>query len=131
MSWGGSVTLKEIGLIDQIYQGNFTIIDRDKAQTIDERYDLMRQALLCDTYLTSFNAISEDGILVNVDSVGNRVAAKCYSCYWDVYAVRQIHFYILLQRHFVLSMVLVEIVNPRIVFVLTLLKLECARQKEE
>lgn len=75
VSWGGSVTLKEIGLIDQIYQGNFTIIDRDKSQTIDERYELMRQSLLCDTYLTSFNAISEDGILVNVDSVGNRVAA--------------------------------------------------------
>ncbi|WP_434799267.1 lactate utilization protein [Terrisporobacter vanillatitrophus] len=75
VSWGGSVTLKEIGLINQIYQGNFTIIDRDKAQTKDERYDLMRKSLLCDTYLTSFNAISEDGILVNVDSVGNRVAA--------------------------------------------------------
>ncbi|MBM6838495.1 lactate utilization protein, partial [Clostridium saudiense] len=71
----GSITLKEVGLIDKIYEGNFTIIDRDKAQTIDERYDLMRQALLCDTYLTSFNAISEDGILVNVDSVGNRVTA--------------------------------------------------------
>lgn len=75
VSWGGSVTLEEIGLIDQIYQGNFTIIDRDKAQTTDERYNLMRQSLLCDTYLTSFNAISEDGVLVNVDSVGNRVAA--------------------------------------------------------
>jgi hypothetical protein len=35
----------------------------------------MRQSLLCDTYLTSVNAISEDGVFVNVDGVGNRVAA--------------------------------------------------------
>lgn len=38
----------------------------------------MRQALTCDTYLTSFNALSEDGILVNVDGVGNRVAAIAF-----------------------------------------------------
>lgn len=75
VSWGGSVTLEEIGLIEGIYQGNFIIIDRDKAQTMNERYDLMRQSLLCDIYLTSFNAISEDGVLINIDSVGNRVAA--------------------------------------------------------
>lgn len=75
VSWGGSVTLEEIGLLHRVRQGSYTIIDRDKAQTMEERYDLMRQSLLCDTYLTSFNAVSEDGILVNVDSVGNRTAA--------------------------------------------------------
>ena len=35
----------------------------------------MRQAFLCDTYLTSVNAISEDGEFVNIDGMGNRVAA--------------------------------------------------------
>ncbi|MDR2194817.1 MAG: lactate utilization protein [Treponema sp.] len=75
VSWGGSVTIHEIGLIDQIYKTNLTIIDRDKAKHIEERFDIMRQSLLCDTYLTSANAISEDGIFVNVDGVGNRVAA--------------------------------------------------------
>lgn len=75
VSWGGSITLEETGLLEQVYQGKFTVIDRDKASTPDERYDLMRQALLCDVYLTSFNAISEDGVLINVDGVGNRVAA--------------------------------------------------------
>lgn len=75
VSWGGSATLEEIGLLNQVRQGNYIITDRDTAQTIEERYDLMRQSLLCDTYLTSFNAVSEDGILVNVDSVGNRTAA--------------------------------------------------------
>lgn len=75
VSWGGSVTLEEIGLLNRVRQGSYTVTDRDTAQTMEERYDLMRQSLLCDTYLTSFNAISEDGILVNIDSVGNRVAA--------------------------------------------------------
>jgi L-lactate utilization protein LutB len=75
VSWGGSVTLEEIGLLDRVRQGRYSITDRNQAQTLEERYDLMRQSLLCDTYLTSFNAVSEDGILVNVDSVGNRVAA--------------------------------------------------------
>jgi L-lactate utilization protein LutB len=75
VSWGGSVTLEEIGLLNRVRQGSYIITDRDKAKTMDERYDLMRQSLLCDTYLTSFNAVSEDGILVNIDSVGNRTAA--------------------------------------------------------
>ena len=75
VSWGGSVTLKETGLIDRVYQGGYTIIDRDQAKNTEERFDLMRKALLCDVYLTSVNAISEDGILVNVDNVGNRTAA--------------------------------------------------------
>lgn len=78
VSWGGSVTLEDIGLLDRVRQGNYAVIDRDTAQTMEERYDLMRQSLLCDTYLTSFNAVSEDGILVNIDSVGNRAAAVTF-----------------------------------------------------
>lgn len=78
ISWGGSMTLNEIGLIDTLYQEGYQVIDRDKATTPEERFDLMRQALLCDTYLTSFNAIAEDGQLVNVDSVGNRTAAIAF-----------------------------------------------------
>ncbi|MDR1452123.1 MAG: lactate utilization protein [Helicobacteraceae bacterium] len=75
VSWGGSITLKEIGLIDLVYQKGYTVFDRDQAKNIDERFDLMRKALLSDVYLTSINSISEDGILINIDSVGNRTAA--------------------------------------------------------
>ncbi|MGG1931788.1 LUD domain-containing protein [Paenibacillus macerans] len=49
VSWGGSVTLEEIGLLNRVRQGSYIITDRDKAQTMEERYDLMRQSLLCDT----------------------------------------------------------------------------------
>ncbi|MDR1310856.1 MAG: lactate utilization protein [Burkholderiaceae bacterium] len=78
VSWGGSVTLQEIGLPERVAQSGRTVIDRDKAKNGKERVDIMRQSLLCDTYLTSFNAISEDGILVNIDNVGNRVAAIAF-----------------------------------------------------
>lgn len=78
VSWGGSVTLGEIGLIERLYQDGYRVIDRDKATSGEERQDLMRQALLSDVYLTSFNAISEDGVLINVDGMGNRVAAIAY-----------------------------------------------------
>ncbi|MDL2301457.1 lactate utilization protein [Lachnospiraceae bacterium OttesenSCG-928-D06] len=75
VSWGGSITLSEIGLLDCVKEGKYTVIDRDSAKTPEERVELMRKALLCDTYLTSFNGMSEDGVLINIDGVGNRVAA--------------------------------------------------------
>jgi hypothetical protein len=77
VSWGGSVTIQQIGLLDAVRQ-RFSCIDRDTAQTPEERAQLMREALLADTFLMSANAISEDGQLFNIDGNGNRVAALCY-----------------------------------------------------
>lgn len=77
VSWGGSETIKEMGLLDRVKQQH-TVIDRDTAKTPEERMEIMRKALLCDTFLMSSNAISEDGQLVNIDGNGNRVAAMCY-----------------------------------------------------
>ncbi|HDF3883292.1 TPA: lactate utilization protein, partial [Clostridioides difficile] len=47
-------------------------------KTPEERTEIMRQALLCDTFLMSSNAISEDGQLFNIDGNGNRVAAMIF-----------------------------------------------------
>ncbi|MDO4921297.1 MAG: lactate utilization protein [Phascolarctobacterium sp.] len=77
VSWGGSVTIKEIGLLDAVKRRN-PVIDRDTAANAEEKTELMRRALLCDTYLMSANAISKDGQLVNIDGNGNRVAALIY-----------------------------------------------------
>jgi len=78
VSWGGSLTLGELGVTERVVREGYKVIDRDKAQDRQERFELMRQALLCDTYLTSCNAISEDGQLVNIDGFGNRVAAMTF-----------------------------------------------------
>lgn len=77
VSWGGSATLSELGLLD-IVKKQFQVIDRDLGKDKAEKTELMRQALLADTYLTSANAISEDGQIVNIDGTGNRVAATIF-----------------------------------------------------
>ncbi|MBU5337013.1 lactate utilization protein [Intestinibacter bartlettii] len=77
VSWGGSVSIDEIGLLNYVKE-NRKVIDRDSAKSPEERVQLMRQALLCDTFLMSTNAMTEDGVLVNIDGNGNRVAALCY-----------------------------------------------------
>jgi hypothetical protein len=78
VSWGGSLTIAGLDLRRRLAGRGNPCIDRDKAATEEERRELMRKALLCDTYLTSTNALSEDGQLVNIDGNGNRVAAMIY-----------------------------------------------------
>ncbi len=78
ISWGGSVTIDEIGLKDAIKCDKYTLINRDEAKTAEERTELMRKALTCDVFLMSANGITEDGQLVNIDGNGNRVAALCF-----------------------------------------------------
>lgn len=78
VSWGGSVTLREIGLLDCVREGGYRVVDRDAAKSQEERMELMRRAFLCDVYLTSVNALSEDGVLVDVDGMGNRAAATLF-----------------------------------------------------
>lgn len=77
VSWGGSKTMEELGIFEEVKKTHKTI-DRKDAKTPDERKNVMRRALLCDTFLMSTNAISEDGILVNIDGNGNRLAALLY-----------------------------------------------------
>ena len=78
VSWGGSVTTSGLNLTRMAAEKGYKVIDRDKAASPEERWELMRQALLCDTYLTSTNAMTEDGQLVNIDGNGNRVAAMTF-----------------------------------------------------
>lgn len=78
IGWGGSVTLEQSGLKAKIYEKGFPVIDRDKAKSPEERAELNRKALLSDTFLMSANAVTEDGQLVNVDALGNRLAALAF-----------------------------------------------------
>lgn len=78
VGWGGSMSVEATGVLSLLRQEGYTLIDRDTAKTPEERIQLMRRALLADTFLTSANAISCDGCLVNIDGNGNRVAAMCY-----------------------------------------------------
>lgn len=78
VSWGGATTVDQLGIKKVLADKGYTIIDRDTAKTPEEREELMHKALMCDTFLMSSNAITEDGELFNIDGKGNRVAALCY-----------------------------------------------------
>ena len=78
VSWGGAMTMDELGLKQRLAQEGYTLLDRDTANTPEEKQAIMRQALTCGTFLMSSNAISKDGQLVNIDGMGNRVAAMCF-----------------------------------------------------
>ena len=79
IGWGGSVSIDAIGLKDAVRQGNYRVIDRDTAANAEEKEAMYRRILTdCDYFLTSTNAISQDGVLVNIDGTANRLAAMCY-----------------------------------------------------
>lgn len=78
IAWGGSTTVDEIGVKRLLEEKNISVIDRDKAKSPEERAQLMRKALTADVFITSTNAITMDGELMNVDGVGNRLAAYNY-----------------------------------------------------
>ena len=78
VSWGGSMTVDAVGLKDALQKRGNKIIDRDTAKTPEERTKMMKEALTCNTFLMSSNAITQNGELFNIDGVGNRVGALCY-----------------------------------------------------
>lgn len=78
VSWGGSYTIDELGIKKLLEEKQISVIDRDKAKSPEERVKLMKQALTADVFLTSANAITMDGELMNIDGNGNRIAAYNY-----------------------------------------------------
>lgn len=78
VGWGGALSAQQIGLMDALHAGNCRVIDRDKTHTPEERKAAMKQCLLADVFITGANALSMDGQMVNIDGVGNRVAAIVY-----------------------------------------------------
>lgn len=78
VGWGGAMSAVQIGLMDSLRAGEYRVIDRDKTSNSEERHAAMKQCLTSDVFITGANAISLDGQMVNIDGVGNRVAAIVY-----------------------------------------------------
>lgn len=74
ISWGGSETLKEIGLLDELSSSDYILYDRKVAKTAEEKTQMYSKIVTADYYFMSSNAITLDGQLVNIDGHGNRVA---------------------------------------------------------
>lgn len=73
VSWGGSETIDQLGIKGELKN----VIDRDAAPP-EDFIKVRREALLADVFLTGTNAITMEGELVNIDGMGNRVAAMCF-----------------------------------------------------
>ncbi|MEJ2099763.1 MAG: lactate utilization protein, partial [Desulfobacterales bacterium] len=89
VSWGGSMTFRRIGLYKALsnrtdLESRDTFDDKISAEERDQR---RRQALHADLFLTGTNAVTEAGQLVNLDMIGNRVAALTYGPRWVVIVV--------------------------------------------
>lgn len=82
IGFGGSVTLKELGLYETLEQDN-AVVWHNKVYTFDVR----RLANCAKIYITSANAVTETGEIVNIDMTGNRVAMTAFgpeSCYYVI-----------------------------------------------
>lgn len=76
VTWGGTMTVRDMGIPDFLRnRGTLEVLDRDLVETSEEKQTMYLGAFSTDVYLTSANAISEDGVIVNIDGNGNRVAA--------------------------------------------------------
>ena len=78
VGWGGAMSCEQIGLMDALKAGNYREMDRSLAETPEEREQMMHDMLRADVFLTGANGLSLDGQMVNIDGLGNRVAAIVY-----------------------------------------------------
>ena len=75
VTMGGGMSVHEIGLVNALKSGNYNFVDRDAWE--DKRAAAL-QAYDADVFLASCNAITEDGVLVNIDGNANRVSAIAF-----------------------------------------------------
>ena len=76
---GGSESIIESGLVDALRKRNIRLLDRYKEGTTKEEvWEMRKKGLSADIYVSSSNAITMDGKIVNMDGIGNRVAAMIF-----------------------------------------------------
>ena len=72
VTMGGGMSVHETGLVEELKKGNYDFIDRD---AMEDKRAAMLAAYDADFFLSSVNAMTEDGVLVNIDGNANRVSA--------------------------------------------------------
>lgn len=80
ISWGGSMSFVGTGLFHALVDNDdFKVLNTfDKSLGFDDMLELRRQSLMVDLFITGTNALTEAGHLVNLDMIGNRVAAMMW-----------------------------------------------------
>ncbi len=76
---GGSESIIESGLVDALRKKNIRLLDRYRENVSEEEvWEMRREGLFADIYVSSSNAVTMDGKIVNMDGIGNRVAAMIF-----------------------------------------------------
>ena len=75
---GGSVSMAECGINELLNSGRYNYLDRSKASSPEEADEIYRKAFSADVFISSANAITDDGVLYNVDGNSNRIAAIAF-----------------------------------------------------
>lgn len=80
VSWGGSMTFRSSGLYEEFKSmPGLEVLDTyDTTKPPEERLEIRRRSLLVDLFITGTNAVTENGILVNLDMIGNRVGGLTF-----------------------------------------------------
>ena len=79
VGFGGSLTVACLNLTRPLREAGKEILNHGfPGLSPEEKMEIMRRQLTCDLFLTSTNALTEEGVLVNVDGNGNRVAAMIF-----------------------------------------------------
>ena len=79
VGFGGSMTIKEMETAAFLAPKAIEVIDHNlPGQSAEKKAEMRRRELCCDVFLTSSNAVTEDGKLYNVDGAGNRIAAMTF-----------------------------------------------------
>lgn len=73
VTYGGSATLNECGILEAVRTSKYSFIERTDARTPEEKREMMARQMMADYFLMSTNAFTKDGELVNIDGNGNRV----------------------------------------------------------
>lgn len=74
VTMGGAMSAREIGLVDAIKNGKYHFIEREGASTDQEKRKATLEGYDADYFLASANAMTEDGVIVNIDGNSNRVS---------------------------------------------------------
>jgi len=76
---GGSKTLREINIVQALKERGNTVFDHwENGLSPEEILEMRKRQLLCDVFLTSSNAVTEKGEIVNREGVGNRINAMTF-----------------------------------------------------
>jgi hypothetical protein len=79
IGYGGSDTARQLGIMGRLRSEGYNFLDRSKfGHSYDEQLDIRRRTLSADVFISSSNAVSIGGALVNIDGTGNRVAGLSF-----------------------------------------------------